>query len=105
VGPDALIEQGDVVGNVGIGGVFCPRFLQNSARMHEVAAQQEGIALIVEDLGRAADQRLRRGCLWGAVGEIEAPQPVIGGGEPEPGIGLARSGVDRPAEIWRSAGP
>ena len=53
---DALIEQGDVIGNVGIGGVFCPRFLQNSARMHEVAAQHVGIALIVEDLRRAAHE-------------------------------------------------
>ena len=35
----------------------------------------------------------------GAVGEVEAAQPVVGGGEPDPGLGVARMAFDRAAEI------
>ena len=52
---------------------------QRGARAAVVAAQHVGIALVVQDLRRRPDDadRLR----IGAVGEIEAAQPVVGGGQ------------------------
>src|SRR5207237_515238 len=35
----------------------------------------------------------------GAVGELEAAQPIVAGGEPDPGFGIARMQLDGTAEV------
>ena len=65
--------------------------------MRVVAAQHVGIAAVVEELRGQPDDG--DGLVVGAVGEVEAAQPVIGGREPDPGLGVARMGLDGAAEI------
>ena len=51
--------------------------------------------LSISGVGPAIFDRL----VVGAVGEIEAAQPVIGGGEPDPGFEIARMLLDGAAEV------
>ena len=62
-----------------------------------VAAQHVGIALVIEDLRPRADELDRLGI--GAVGEIEAAQPVAGSGKAKPGLCVARMQFDRVTEM------
>ncbi len=61
-----------------------------------VAAQHVGETLLVEDLHGQTDDADRLGI--GAIGKIEAAQPVVGRGESDPGLGVARMFLDRAAE-------
>jgi hypothetical protein len=90
-----LSSSKEVVLDVGIIGVFGAGVEEDLAGAGEVPAQHIGIALIVEDFRcRAGDaQHL----VIGAVGKLEAFQPVIGGGKP--GLGVARALLDGLAEI------
>ena len=53
--------------------------------------------MVVEDFRRRAYDRHR--LLIGAVGEIEALQPVVGCGQAGPGLGVARRILYRLAEM------
>ena len=85
---EALVEQLEIVLDVGVARVLGGGRQQGRAGARVVAAQHVGIAPVVEHLrGRPDDGD---GLLVGAVGEVEAAQPVVGGGEPDPGLGVAR---------------
>src|SRR6202521_1398008 len=99
--PGALRQQIQVVLDVRIAGIEVASGHELLPGVAVIAAQQIGIALVVEDLRRRAENldRMR----IGAVGELEPTQPIIGGGKPEPGFGiaprLAGSLFDRAAEV------
>ena len=90
-------EQFEIVLDVGTARVLGLRDAQCLACARVVAAQHVGIALVVEDLRRRPDDLDR--LLVGAVGELEPAQPVIGGREPDPGLGVARMLLDGTAEV------
>lgn len=67
------------------------------SRALNVAAQQIREALVVEEFSGRTEKLDRLGV--GAFGEIEAAQPVVGGGEPYPGLGILRMQFDGFAEM------
>ena len=57
-----------------------------------VAAQHVGETLVVEDFHRRTDDA--DGLRIGAVGQIEAVQPVVRRRQPDPGLGIVRMLLD-----------
>jgi hypothetical protein len=92
----ALFKQLQISLNVGIGWVLGLRFLKLFVGARVVAAQHVGEALIVQDLGGRTDDADRLGI--GAIGEIEAVQPIIRRGKTDPGFSIIRMFLDRGAE-------
>ena len=93
----ALVQQPEIVGDVGTFRVLGLGCQEHAAGAPVVAAQHVGKALVVHDLGRCPDDLDGLGI--GAVGEIEALEPVVGRGEADPGFGVARMQLDRLAEM------
>ena len=96
-GPDTPLQQLQIGLDVGVGGVLGLRLLQQFVGALVVAAQHVGEAFVVEHFDGRANQadHLR----IGAVGEIEAAQPVVGGGEPDPGFGVVGVLLDGALEV------
>ena len=84
----AVFEQAHIGLDMGIAGVLGLSVLELLLRPRVIAAQHIRKALIVEDFRRRANDA--DGLFVGAVGEIEAVQPVVGRREPDPGLGVAR---------------
>src|SRR4029077_8398625 len=84
----ALFEQSQIGEHVRIGRVLGAGLVELLFGPGIVAAQHVGEALVVEDFRRRADQA--DGRRIGAVGEVEAAQPVVGRREPDPGAGVVR---------------
>jgi len=84
----ALFQQTNIILDILVGGIFTLGCRERCVRAFVVAAQHVGIALVVQNLdGRPKDaNRLT----VGAIGKIETPQAVVGGGKTEPGLGVAR---------------
>ena len=84
----AVFQQLHIGRDVRIAGVLGRRLLEQFMGAGVVAAQHVGKALVVEDFhGRADDAD---GLGVSAVGEIEAAQPVVARGQPDPGLGIVR---------------
>ena len=92
-----VLQQLQIGLDVGVGGVLGLRLVQQFIGALIVAAQHVGEAFVVEHFDGRADQAddLR----IGAVGEIEAVQPVVGGGEPDPGFGVVGVLLDGALEV------
>src|SRR5499426_1140761 len=83
----ALFQKLDVVLDVRVGRVLRQGLGEPGAGAVIIAAQHVGEALVVENLRRTADDG--DGGRIGAVGEVEALEPVVGRRQANPGLGLA----------------
>ncbi len=99
---DGLLEQPQIILDVRACRVFCLCGKQCGARPAEVAAQHVGEALVVQNFRRRTAEP--NGLRVGAVGEIEAAQPIVGRSEPNPGLELFRM-HSTALRKWRSASP
>src|SRR5207302_9161852 len=96
-GTGALLEQLEIVLDVGTARILGLRGAQDRAGARIIAAQHVGIALVIEDLRRRSDDLDR--LVVGAVGELEPAQPIVAGREPDPGFGIARMQLDGTTEV------
>lgn len=95
---NAVLQELQIGLHVGIGRILGQRLAQRAVGAGVVAAQHVGEALIVEDFDRRADEAERFAI--GAVGKIEAAQPVVSRRQSDPGFGVARAFFDRRAEAF-----
>src|SRR5262245_1386262 len=93
----ARLEQLEIVLDVGVAGVLALGFQQRFAGALGIAAQNVGVAAVVEDLG--GRPRDLHGLVVGAVGELEPAQAIVGSGKPEPRLEVARMQLDGAAEV------
>ena len=89
----ALFQQTNIVLHVFIGRIFSLCDGKRGMRALVVAAQHVGVALVVENLNRRADNADRLGI--GAVGQIKATQAIVGSSKTKPSFRIARMFFDR----------
>src|SRR5262245_11403344 len=82
----ALVEQLQIVPDVGIVRILGLGLQERHARARIVAAQHVGIALVIEQFRGLANDA--DSLVVGAIGELEAAQLIIGRRQAHPGFGV-----------------
>src|SRR6516165_4302838 len=93
--PDELlarIQELEIIDNKRIVGFALVGLEESLAGIGKIPAQHVGIALVVEELRGLAGEP--DGTSVGAIGEIEAGEPIVGGRQPYPGGRVARGLFD-----------